>query len=62
MESINRREFIKLGLGAGSLLALGSSSDMVTKVFGKTDTPKKVIVLGFDGVDPHLLEAWRLSP
>lgn len=58
MKSINRREFIKLGLGAGSLLALGSSSDMVTKVFGKTDTPKKVIVLGFDGVDPHLLEAW----
>ncbi|KPJ69132.1 hypothetical protein AMJ44_04540 [candidate division WOR-1 bacterium DG_54_3] len=58
MSHINRREFIKLGLSAGSLLAMGSSSGMVTKVFGKTDTPKKVIVLGFDGMDPRLVKAW----
>jgi predicted AlkP superfamily phosphohydrolase/phosphomutase len=58
MKQINRREFIKLGVSAGSLLAMGSSSNLVTKVFGKTETPKKVIVLGFDGIDPHLLEAW----
>ncbi len=58
MKHINRREFIKLGLGTGSLLALGSSSDLVTKVFGKTNTLKKALVLGFDGVDPHLLEVW----
>lgn len=55
---MDRREFIKIGLSAGSLLALGSSSDLVTKVFGKTETPKKVIVLGLDGMDAHLLEVW----
>ncbi|UCC38455.1 MAG: alkaline phosphatase family protein [Candidatus Aminicenantes bacterium] len=58
MKHINRREFIKLGLSAGSLLALGNNSGLVKKVFGKTNTPKKVLVLGFDGVDAHLLEVW----
>jgi hypothetical protein len=38
MPNINRREFLKMGLSAGSLLALGSPTEMVTKVFGKTDT------------------------
>jgi len=58
MNQINRREFIKLGLTAGSLLALGSSTDLVTKVFGKRETPQKVLILGFDGMDPHLLQIW----
>lgn len=55
---INRREFLKAGLVAGSLLTLGNGPDFVTKVFGKTDTPKKVIVLGFDGMDPRLTQEW----
>ncbi len=58
MANINRREFLKLGLSAGSLLALGSPIDMVTKVFGKQETAKKVLVLGLDGMDPHLTEIW----
>ncbi len=58
MSKIKRREFLKMGLAAGSMMAAGSSSDMITRVFGKTDTPKKMIILGFDGVDPHLLNMW----
>ena len=57
MNNIDRREFIKLGLAAGSLLALGSS-DLATKAFGKRETPQKVIILGLDGIDPHLLQVW----
>ncbi len=58
MADINRREFLKLGLSAGSLLALGSPAELVTRVFGKTETRKKVLILGFDGMDPHLTSIW----
>lgn len=58
MPNINRRDFIKLGISAGSLLALGSPSELVTKVFGKTETRKKLLILGFDGMDPHLTNIW----
>lgn len=58
MNHINRREFLKLGLATSSFLALGNGPDLVTKVFGKTDTPKKVIILGLDGLDPHLIKVW----
>ena len=47
-----------MGISAGSLLALGGSSDLVTRVFGKTATQKKAIILGFDGMDPHLTQIW----
>ncbi|MFC2169789.1 alkaline phosphatase family protein, partial [Acidobacteriota bacterium] len=50
--------FLKLSLATGSLAALGKSPDIVTKTFGKTETAKKIIILGFDGMDPHLLEVW----
>lgn len=55
---MNRREFLKTGLTAGSMLALGTTMDSVTKVFGKTETSKKIIILGFDGMDPHLTDMW----
>jgi len=58
MPNINRRDFLKLGISAGSLLALTSPSELVTRVFGKTDTQKKLIILGFDGMDPHLTQIW----
>jgi predicted AlkP superfamily phosphohydrolase/phosphomutase len=58
MSNINRRNFLKLGISAGSLLALGSPAELVTKVFGKTDTQTKVLILGFDGMDPHLTNIW----
>ncbi len=56
MANINRRNFIKLGLTAGSLLALGNDSKLITKVLGSTSTFKKVIILGLDGMDPKLVD------
>ncbi len=58
MSQIKRRDFIKLGLTAGSMLALGSPKDMFTRVYGNTATRHKMIILGFDGIDPHLLSIW----
>ncbi len=55
MAEIKRRDFIKMGLTAGSLMALGTGSHIISKGMGKTDTEKKIIVLGLDGLDPQLL-------
>ena len=53
---MNRREFIKLGLTASSLLALEGTSDMLIKASGKRETSKKILILGLDGIDPGLLK------
>lgn len=58
MNTIKRREFLKWGLTASSLLALGGRSPLLTKVSGRKATNTKILVLGFDGIDPRLLEAW----
>jgi len=58
MRNIDRRQFLKLGVTAGSLLAFDTATNMVTKVFGQTETAKKAIILGFDGMDPHLTSVW----
>ncbi len=55
---IDRREFLKLGLGAASALALGGNSAPMIRTAGKKATARKVIVLGFDGLDPHLVRIW----
>lgn len=47
-----------MGLTAGSLLALGPGSPIVSKGFGKADTGRKVLILGLDGLDPHLLDVF----
>jgi predicted AlkP superfamily phosphohydrolase/phosphomutase len=56
--SINRRDFLKYSLGAASLVALGRRSPLVIRASGKNATPKKMLVLGFDGMDPHLTNLW----
>jgi predicted AlkP superfamily phosphohydrolase/phosphomutase len=58
MSFMDRRDFLKLGLGAGSLLAAGSSSDLVARVLGKRESETKMIILGLDGLDAHLLKVW----
>ncbi len=57
-EVMNRRNFIKLGLTAGSLFALGNGSELITKINGIKETKNKILVLGFDGMDPHLVDIW----
>ena len=58
MNRLKRREFIKLSLTAGSFLALGGPSIPFIKASGKRETAKKIIVLGLDGMDPHLISVW----
>lgn len=58
MSRINRRDFIKFSLASGALLSLGSGSELLAKTHGKRDTQKKVLILGLDGMDPHLLQVW----
>jgi predicted AlkP superfamily phosphohydrolase/phosphomutase len=57
-DNISRRDFLKCGLGAASLLALGTNADAARRIGGRRETPKKILVLGFDGIDPHLAEVW----
>jgi predicted AlkP superfamily phosphohydrolase/phosphomutase len=58
MSPINRRDFIKLGLATGAAAALGGSPELVSRVLGQKSTQKKLIILGFDGMDPHLVNVW----
>lgn len=58
MSSINRRDFLKLGMATGAAAALGGGPELVTRVFGQRATQQKVIILGFDGMDPHLVDVW----
>jgi len=58
MKEMKRREFLKIGLTAGSLLALGPGSPIVSRGSGKTETGLKVFIIGLDGLDPHLLDVF----
>jgi predicted AlkP superfamily phosphohydrolase/phosphomutase len=55
---MNRRDFMKTGLGAASLLAVGTRARLITDAYGGKAAAKKVIVLGFDGMDPRLVTIW----
>jgi predicted AlkP superfamily phosphohydrolase/phosphomutase len=55
---LDRRDFLKLGLGAASLLALGGGAESAIRRLGPRDPGLKVLVLGMDGIDPHLLKLW----
>jgi predicted AlkP superfamily phosphohydrolase/phosphomutase len=55
---LSRRDFMKSGLGAASLLALGSKSGGAIRVAGRKATAKKILIFGFDGMDPHLTDIW----
>jgi len=58
MSAMNRREFLKQGLAAASLLAAGSGWPSLIRGTGRRETKNKVLVLGFDGLDPRLLSGW----
>ena len=57
MTDMNRREFLKYGLAASSVFALGSGPPLL-RALGRKATETKVLVLGFDGMDPRLLKRW----
>ncbi len=58
MAPLNRRDFLKMGLATGAAAAMGAGPDLATRVLGQTSTRKKLIILGFDGMDPHLVNVW----
>jgi predicted AlkP superfamily phosphohydrolase/phosphomutase len=58
MSIMNRREFLKQSLAASSLLAAGSGLPPLLRGSGRRATRAKVLVLGFDGLDPKLLGRW----
>ncbi len=55
MSGFNRRDFLKFGLTAGTLAVFGNAGELVAKAFGQRDTATKIILLGFDGMDPKLV-------
>lgn len=58
MSEMKRREFLKLGVAAGALLGSGAGSPVFSRGKGRADTGLKVLIIGFDGLDPHLLETF----
>jgi predicted AlkP superfamily phosphohydrolase/phosphomutase len=58
MTAMKRREFLKSGLAAASLLAAGGSLSPVLRGAGRRETRTKVLVIGYDGLDPRLLDRW----
>jgi len=58
MTALKRRDFLKMGMAASSLMALRSGANLVTRVGGRRETPVKILVLGFDGLDPGLIKIY----
>jgi len=58
MKAMNRREFLKRGLAAASVLSAGGRFPSILQGSGRRETGTKVLVLGFDGLDPRLLGRW----
>lgn len=57
-KSLSRRSFLKAGAGAAALAALGPGGGLVRNVFGKAGQKGKILILGIDGMDPHLTQVW----
>jgi predicted AlkP superfamily phosphohydrolase/phosphomutase len=55
---MNRRDFLKTGAGAATLLALGPRPGAVIRATGQKATSRKILILGFDGMDPQLTNRW----
>lgn len=53
---ISRRTFIKAGAGAAALAALGPGKGLVRNAFGQSPRKGKLLILGIDGMDPHVTE------
>ncbi len=56
--ALSRREFLKAGLAASAALSLGGAPRFAPKVYGQSGPRAKMIVLGFDGLDPALTRRW----
>jgi predicted AlkP superfamily phosphohydrolase/phosphomutase len=55
MKRFTRRNFLQASLAAGSLVQLGQSCRSIVRNAGARQTRQKMIILGFDGMDPGIL-------
>jgi predicted AlkP superfamily phosphohydrolase/phosphomutase len=57
---MNRRQFIRSAAGAASLMALSGKPALPAplRTAGRAATRKKILVLGFDGMDAHITRQW----
>jgi predicted AlkP superfamily phosphohydrolase/phosphomutase len=55
---MKRREFLQSAAGASALLALQGRPSLLARTAGKKATAKKILVLGFDGMDAHITRVW----
>ncbi len=58
MNSITRRDFLKWSAATSSLLAFGGNVPLLSKTAGKRQTQTRILILGFDGLDPRLIARW----
>jgi predicted AlkP superfamily phosphohydrolase/phosphomutase len=58
MKAMTRREFMKQAMAAASVLSVGGASPPLLKSAGRGATRSKILVLGFDGMDPRLIQRW----
>ena len=55
---MKRREFIHIGMGAAAALAAGDIPAIAAGKPGKAGRRPKILVIGIDGLDPHLTQVW----
>lgn len=55
---MNRRDFLKTALLSGALAGLGVDPFSSFTAQGRRDTSQKMLILGFDGLDHHLLKVF----
>ncbi|MGD0783236.1 MAG: twin-arginine translocation signal domain-containing protein, partial [Candidatus Aminicenantales bacterium] len=55
---MNRRQFLKAAAGASALVSLNGAPGLLARTAGSKASRKKILVLGFDGMDPGLTGRW----
>ena len=55
---MKRRDFLKTAFLSGAVASVGWDPFRAFTNQGRRDTSQKILILGFDGVDPHLLETF----
>ncbi|HOW85323.1 MAG TPA: alkaline phosphatase family protein [Candidatus Aminicenantes bacterium] len=56
--ALTRRQFLKAGVAATAAAGLGGAVRLGPKAYGYGPAPKKMIILGIDGLDPVLTQRW----
>ena len=55
---MNRRQFLKAAAGTSALVSLNGMPKLLARTAGAKASRKKILVLGFDGMDPVMTGRW----